>query len=144
MSGRRESRQPERMARFRESAMVAMVWWPAAIAGLFLLAGLIALGASPGAASEPVVIYAAGERPSPIPLDPEGDHLVDLNRASPEELAALPGIGATRAEALIRARDEAPFQSAADVAERGVLPASLLVELDGFASVRPPTAEPEP
>ena len=116
---------------------VPLVWWPAAIAALILLAGLIALAATPGSASEPVAIYTAAERPSPIPLDPGADRLVDLNRASRQELEALPGIGAARAEALIAGRAEAPFASIAEIAERGVLPISILAELDGLATVRP-------
>ena len=126
---------------------VAPVWWPATIAALILLAGLIALAATPGTASEPVLIYAVDERPSPIPRDPDGDRLVDLNRASRQELEALPGIGAVRAEALMTARVVAPFTSLAEIGERGIVPLSVLADLATLAGVwpldRPEAAIPE-
>lgn len=126
---------------------MAPVWWPATIAALILLAGLIALAATPGTASEPVLIYAVDERPSPIPRDPDGDRLVDLNRASRQELEALPGIGAVRAEALMTARVVAPFTSLAEIGERGIVPLSVLADLATLAGVwpldRPEAAIPE-
>lgn len=126
---------------------MAPVWWPATIGALILLAGLIALAATPGTASEPVLIYAVDERPSPIPRDPDGDRLVDLNRASRQELEALPGIGAVRAEALMTARVVAPFTSLAEIGERGIVPLSVLADLATLAGVwpldRPEAAIPE-
>ena len=115
---------------------VPAVWWPALIAALALVAGLIALAATPHEASAPVIVYTADERPTPIPLDPDADRLVDLNRASRQELEALPGIGARRAEALLEARATAPFRSMAEIAERGIVPANVLAGLEGLATVR--------
>lgn len=81
-----------------------------------------------GAESEPEPESSEPEQPEPEPqqepepepepsrepetAEPEaetsGDHrgLVDLNRAGKEELMTLPGIGASRAEAIIRYRQE--------------------------------------
>lgn len=95
--------------------------------------------ATPGEASEAARVYDAMERPTPIPRDPAVDRLVDrlvdLNLASRRELEALPGIGADRAQALIEAREAATFRSMAEIAERGVVPVSVLAELDGWATV---------
>jgi len=52
----------------------------------------------------------AGQIP---PLQPHAPRLVSLNRASAAELEALPGIGARRAEAIVRDRERnGPFGSA--------------------------------
>ena len=119
---------------------VPPVWWPALLAGLTLVVGLVALAATPGPDTGAVRIYEASQRPSPIPADPAAERLVDLNRASAEELEALPGIGEVRAATIIAARREAPFASLADVGERGVLTAGVLAELEGWATARAPAA----
>ena len=111
---------------------VPPVWWPALLAGLALVVGLVALAATPGPDAGAVRIYEASQRPSPIPADPAAQRLVDLNRASAQELEALPGIGEVRAAAIIAARGEAPFVSLADVGERGVLTAGVLAESGGL------------
>ena len=49
---------------------VPPVWWPALLAGLALVVGLVALAATPGADPGAVRIYEASQRPSPIPADP--------------------------------------------------------------------------
>ncbi|PZC49857.1 MAG: competence protein ComEA [Chloroflexi bacterium] len=112
------------------------VWWPAALAGVALIAGVVVLAATAGPGSTSVRIFEAEARPSAIPVDPSGDRLVDLNRASTQELEALPGIGEVRAGAIIEARAEAPFSSLAEVAERGVLPPNVLLGLEGWATAR--------
>ncbi len=117
---------------------VPAIWWPALLAGLALVAGLAVLAATPGPAPGDVRIYEATERPSPIPMDPAADRLVDLNRASRAELKALPGIGEARAEAIITARAEAPFTSLTEAGERDVLPARVLAGLEGWATARDP------
>ena len=119
-------------------ARIPAIWWPALLAGAALVAGLATLAATPGAAPGDVRIYAASERPSPIPVDPAADRLVDLNRASRAELEALPGIGEARAEAIMAAREKAPFTSLAEVGERGVLPARVLAGLETWATARDP------
>jgi competence ComEA-like helix-hairpin-helix protein len=58
------------------------------------------VGCAQGTPSEPAVAGAVGLLFG-IPLD--------LNRASAEDLVVLPGIGPARAQAIVVAREEAPF-----------------------------------
>ncbi|HEX2555995.1 MAG TPA: helix-hairpin-helix domain-containing protein [Microvirga sp.] len=53
---------------------------------------------------------------------------LDLNTASKDELIALPGIGAARAEAILKGR---PFAAAEELVERKILPASVFEALKG-------------
>ncbi len=54
------------------------------------------------------------------------DYLIDLNRASPELLETLPGIGSKRAADIVRYRTATPFQTVDDLANvSGVSPKTL-------------------
>lgn len=109
-------------------------WWPAWATLLVLLVGLGMLAAEAGPAPTSIAVYSATERPTPLPLDEPDDWLVDLNRASRAELEALPGLGSSRADAIIAARALRPFASLAELVERGLLPLSVaegLVDLAG-------------
>ena len=70
-----------------------------------------------------------GEAPTtaPGPVAPPASTLVNLNTASAEQLATLPGIGATRAEAIVAYRQQhGPFQRVDDLlAVSGIGPATL-------------------
>ena len=62
--------------------------------------------------------------------------LLDLNRATQQQLEALPGIGATRARAIIASRQRNAFTSTDELVERGLLPASV------YAGIRDLVATP--
>ncbi len=52
--------------------------------------------------------------------------LIDLNAATAEQLATLPGIGEVRAERIVRSREEdGPFASADELLERELIPPSV-------------------
>lgn len=60
--------------------------------------------------------------------------LVDLNTATPEELEALPGIGPVTVQKIVAARQERPFASLDEAAERGVLDRGQLEEIRDLAT----------
>ena len=60
--------------------------------------------------------------------------LVDLNTATPEELEALPGIGAVTVQKIVAARQERPFTSLEDAVERGVIHRGQLEDIQGVAT----------
>ena len=57
---------------------------------------------------------------------------VDLNSATQDELEGLPGIGATRAEAIIAGR---PYAAVDDLVSKGILTKSLLDKIKGSVVV---------
>ncbi len=60
--------------------------------------------------------------------------LVDLNIATPEELEALPGIGAVTVQKIVAARQERPFASLQDAVDRGVIHRGQLEDIQGVAT----------
>ena len=113
------------------------VWWPSITLAIVVVAGLVVLAAEPDAQPTVIAIFAADERLTPLPVAANSPTMVDLNRASEAELRALPGIGETRAEAIIGARAERPFRDLGDLVEREVLPASVAEALRGLAGATP-------
>jgi competence protein ComEA len=80
---------------------------------------------APSAGSEPPASGGAGE--------PTGG-LVNLNTATPEELEALPGIGAVTVQKIVAARQERPFTSLDDAVQRGVIHRGQLEDIQGVAT----------
>lgn len=60
--------------------------------------------------------------------------MVNLNTATPEELEALPGIGAVTVQKIVAARQERPFTSLEDALERGVIHRGQLEDIQGVAT----------
>ena len=61
--------------------------------------------------------------------------LIDLNSATIAELSTLPGIGGRRAEAIVLVRAARPFDSLADLADRGILRTSEVLAIAELATV---------
>lgn len=60
--------------------------------------------------------------------------LVNLNTATPEQLEALPGIGAVTVQKIVAARQERPFASLQDAVDRGVINRGQLEDISGVAT----------
>lgn len=83
---------------------------------------------------ERVYVARAGEVP---PLRASGgDTRVDLNRGTPAELEALPGIGPGIAARIVRAREQRPFARAEELQTRGLVSARVFAELRDLVLVR--------
>jgi competence protein ComEA len=63
-----------------------------------------------------------------------GGGLVNVNTATPEELEALPGIGAVTVQKIVAARQEQPFASLEEMVERGVINRGQLEDITGLAT----------
>ena len=63
-----------------------------------------------------------------------GGALVNVNTATPEELEALPGIGAVTVQKIVAARQERPFSSLEDMVDRGVIHRGQLEDITGLAT----------
>lgn len=101
--------------------LAALVWLPAALAAIAL--AVVAWRAAPASdPPTPARILRLEDRPAPLPAHAAAPASVDLNRASREELEALPGIGGDRAARIIESRSGAPFQATADLVRRGLVP----------------------
>jgi hypothetical protein len=85
----------------------------------WLVLGALALSAIAGLG----LLWWTRERAAERPPDPQKLHLrLDINRASSSELQLLPGIGASRATRIVRARERrGGFRSLSELDEREVL-----------------------
>jgi competence protein ComEA len=59
------------------------------------------------------LLLAVGVRAAPVAA--EGDHRIDINTASATELATLPGIGESKAKAIVDYRAADPFRTIDDL-----------------------------
>ena len=108
------------------------VWWPAVAAFILVVAGLVVV-AGQGSSAKPALIIRDGAAPTAY-----RDGLIDLNTATHAELETLPGIGASRAEAIVQLRAQQPFGSLADLVDRGILSPAQLLDIAELAAVYVP------
>ncbi len=80
--------------------------------------------------------FAASPATQPAPVAKTG--LVDLNHASVADLEALPGIGPSRAEAIVKYRTEkGGFSTTAEIAEIKGISDNLAKRLESMVTVTP-------
>jgi competence protein ComEA len=83
-------------------------------------------------------IYAPqrGEAPPAGSLGSDAERVIDLNRATAQDLTALPGIGPATADRIVRSREKGPFRSVDELQTRGLVTARTLADIRDLVSVR--------
>jgi competence protein ComEA len=82
------------------------------------------------------VVVPSRDDPTPSGGTEGGPGLIDLNRASSEELDTLPGIGPVTAGKIVDARKEKPFASVDELRSRGILGQKALDRIRDLVTVR--------
>lgn len=116
-------------ARLARQLRRQVMWLPAIVSVVIAAAGLGVIAEQQSAGYHPPIFRDTA------PPTAEGPALIDLNRATAAELATLPGIGDSRAEAILLLRAEKPFDSLADLVERGILKPSEAQVISDLATV---------
>lgn len=93
----------------------------AALAAAMALAGPPAL-AQTAAPATGTPSPAARPSPSPAPAASPSAALIDINSATPDQLATLDGIGPARAEAIVKGR---PYKGKDELLRKKVIPESV-------------------
>lgn len=83
-----------------------------------------------------VYVPRVGELPPAGAVGTRAESALNLNRATAQQLTALPGIGPSTAERIIRAREKAPFRSVEELQLRGLVSARILAEIQELVTVR--------
>ena len=108
-----------------------------------------AVPATPGEAKEAPAASAPGEAkeapaapaPGKAKEAPAASAPVDVNTASVDEIDALPGVGPTRAAAIVAGR---PYKSIDDLLAKGVVPRGTFETIKGSIVVTPPAQPAAP
>lgn len=112
----------------RTSRRLAL-WLPAILAAISAASGLAVLAEQRSASHPPPIIRDVAPPTSEHPA------LIDLNSGTAAELATLPGIGVSRAEAILLLRAQKPFRSLVDLVDRGILRPSEAQAISELATV---------
>lgn len=107
----------------------AIAFAPLGLAMIAALMGLAAIAHQQSQSNQPLIVESVD-----LPTGSEPS-LIDLNTATVAELATLPGIGETRAKAIVVSREQARFTSLADVVDRGILRPTQLAAIAEQAAV---------
>jgi competence protein ComEA len=83
-----------------------------------------------------VYVPRVAELPPAGAVGTKAESAINLNRATAQQLTALPGIGPSTAERIIRAREKAPFRSVEELQLRGLVSARVLAEIQDLVTVR--------
>jgi competence protein ComEA len=83
-----------------------------------------------------IYVPRLGELPPAGAVGTRAENAINLNRATAEQLTALPGIGPSTAERIIRAREKAPFRSVEELQLRGLVSVRVLAEIRELVAVR--------
>jgi len=102
---------------------------PLGLAVIAALMGLAAIAHQQSTADQPLIVESVD---LPTASEPS---LIDLNTATVAELATLPGVGETRAKAIIVSRERFRFTSLADLFARGILSPTQLAAIAEQAAV---------
>lgn len=137
MSNWSETRPPRRDATASRGRNLRAIWSfrrafgfvPLGLATIAALVGLAAIANQPSAADQPLIVESVD---LPTASEP---NLIDLNTATVAELATLPGVGETRAKAIIVSRERSRFNSLADLVDRGILRPTQLAAIAEQAAV---------
>lgn len=92
-----------------------LLYAPLAVALIAAAGGLFAVAKQQSTAREPLIVQTVD-----LPTS-STQRLIDLNTATIAELATLPGVGETRARAIVATREQAPLRSITDLVDRGIL-----------------------
>lgn len=107
----------------------AIVFAPLGLAVFAALMGLAAIANQQSTPDPPLIVKSVD-----LPTASEPG-LIDLNTATVAEMATLPGIGETRAKAIILSRERSRFTSLADLVDRGILRPTQLAAIAKQATV---------
>ena len=92
------------------------------------------LGA-PGDAALAAVAVTARRQIRPPKVGQAAARLLDVNRATQQQLEALPGIGPARATAILAARAQAPFATTDDLLDRGLVTPTVYAQIRDLIGV---------
>jgi DNA uptake protein ComE-like DNA-binding protein len=102
------------------------------IVAAFLSASALCLGAVAGAAPITVTTPPPATTPAPAPVPapivvPDAQK-IDINSASADQLATLPGIGKARSTAIVNGR---PYKRKDELVKRKIIPAAVYTKIKG-------------
>jgi len=103
---------------------------------------LAAAESSPPAPLQPTATHQTTPTPSTSPTKPD-EGIVNINTASAEELERLPGVGPTRARAILDLRARKPFKHLEDLMQVKGIGRATFRKLRPYLTLKGPTTRPD-